>query len=69
MKSYIFWAVTPCSPLKINRHFGGTCNLHLQGRGINQARNQYGAGGKQSSGFGLFYYPEDGGDMFLRNIG
>jgi hypothetical protein len=27
-----FWEIMPCSPLKINRYFGGTCLLHLQGR-------------------------------------
>jgi hypothetical protein len=31
MKSTIFWDITPCSPLKVNRRFGGTCRLHLQG--------------------------------------
>jgi hypothetical protein len=30
LKISIFWDVTPCSPLKVNRHFGGTCRLHLQ---------------------------------------
>jgi hypothetical protein len=30
----------PCSPLKINGRFGGTCCLHLQGRRISQARKQ-----------------------------
>jgi hypothetical protein len=25
MKSCIFWDMTPCSPLKINRRFRGTC--------------------------------------------
>jgi hypothetical protein len=29
VKSSIFWDITPCSPLKINRRFGGTCHLHL----------------------------------------
>jgi hypothetical protein len=24
MKAYIFWNITPCSPLKVNRPFGGT---------------------------------------------
>jgi hypothetical protein len=24
MGSYIFWDITPCSPLKVNRLFGGT---------------------------------------------
>jgi hypothetical protein len=33
MKIPIFWDITPCSPLKVNRRFWGTCRLHLQGRG------------------------------------
>jgi hypothetical protein len=32
MKSIIFWDITPCSPSSLNRHFGGTYRLHLQGR-------------------------------------
>jgi hypothetical protein len=27
MKNSIFWDITPCSPLKVNRRFGGTCRL------------------------------------------
>jgi hypothetical protein len=27
MKSSIFWDITPCSPLKFNRRFGGICRL------------------------------------------
>jgi hypothetical protein len=38
MKSTIFWDITPCSPLKVNRRFGGTYCLHLQGRRISRAR-------------------------------
>jgi hypothetical protein len=34
MKSSIFWDTTPCSPLKVNRRFGGTCRVHVQGRRI-----------------------------------
>jgi hypothetical protein len=30
LKSDIFWDITPCSPLKVNRRFGGWCRLHLQ---------------------------------------
>jgi hypothetical protein len=41
MKRFVFWDITPCSPLKVNRRFGGTCRIHLQGRRINQARNQH----------------------------
>jgi hypothetical protein len=40
MKSSIFWDITPCSPLKVNRRFGGTCRLHLQDRRISRERNQ-----------------------------
>jgi hypothetical protein len=29
MKSTIFWDLTSCSPLKVNRRFGGTYRLHL----------------------------------------
>jgi hypothetical protein len=32
MKSSDFWDTTPCRPLKVNGHFGGTCRLHLHGR-------------------------------------
>jgi hypothetical protein len=31
MKSYIFWDITPCSLLKVNQCFGGTCRVHVQG--------------------------------------
>jgi hypothetical protein len=40
MRSSIFWDVTPRSTLKVNRRFGGTYLLRLQGRRIRQARNQ-----------------------------
>jgi hypothetical protein len=39
MKSTIFWDITPCSPLEVNRRFGGTYSRHLQGR-ISRARYQ-----------------------------
>jgi hypothetical protein len=32
LKGTIFWDITPCSPLRFNRRFGGTYRLHLQGR-------------------------------------
>jgi hypothetical protein len=46
---YIVWDITPCSPLKVNRHFGGIYHLQLQARRISRARNQREAGSKQSS--------------------
>jgi hypothetical protein len=41
MKCSVFCDITPCSPLKVNRQFGGTCRLHLQGRRISRARKQH----------------------------
>jgi hypothetical protein len=67
MKSYLFWDITPCSPLKVNRRFGGTYRLHLQGRGMSRARNQRES--RWQAELGLLSDPEDGGDMFLRNAG
>jgi hypothetical protein len=45
MKNSIFWDITLCSPVKINRRFGGTDRLHPQGRSVSQARNYPGDSG------------------------
>jgi hypothetical protein len=37
MESSIFWNLMPCSPLKVNSRFEGTCRLHLQCRRISKA--------------------------------
>jgi hypothetical protein len=42
MKSSIFWDITPCRPLEVNRGYGGTCRLHLQGWRTIQERNHRG---------------------------
>jgi hypothetical protein len=34
MKRTVFWDITLCSPLKVNRCFGGTYHRHLQGQRI-----------------------------------
>jgi hypothetical protein len=48
MKISAFFDTTPCSPLKINRHFEGTCRLHCQDRRISEERNCSESGIKQS---------------------
>jgi hypothetical protein len=40
-RSSVLQDTTLCSPLKVNRHFRGTCRLRLQGWRITQARNQH----------------------------
>jgi hypothetical protein len=56
----------PCSPIKVNQRFGRTYHTHLQCQRINQA------GSKKSFAcyllhagflFGLFFDPENGGDV------
>jgi hypothetical protein len=32
MRGTIFWDITPCSPLKVNRRFGGTHRILPEGR-------------------------------------
>jgi hypothetical protein len=64
-----YGTITPCSLLKVNRRFVGTCRLHLHDRRISQARNQHEAVSKLA-GFllVLLFYPGDRSDMFLRNV-
>jgi hypothetical protein len=74
MKSTIFWDIRSCSPMSVNRRFGGTYRLHLQDRRISRARNQFASRALLApcfhAGFllGLLFDPEDGVDMFFRNI-
>jgi hypothetical protein len=46
LKSSVFWKITTCSPLEVNRRFGGACRLHLQGRTIIHERHHREAGSK-----------------------
>jgi hypothetical protein len=43
IKITIFWDITPCSPLNVNRRFGGTYRLQLQGQRISLERKQRGS--------------------------
>jgi hypothetical protein len=42
------WVITLCIPVKVIRHFGGTCRLHLQVRRVHQLRKQHEAGSNRS---------------------
>jgi hypothetical protein len=65
MKNAAFWDVAPCGSCK-NRQSGGTCSLHLQGKKYACKKNV----GLLLTLFSLayFFYFEDGGDTFLRNV-
>jgi hypothetical protein len=62
-KSYIVWDIMPCSSLKINRCFGGTCRLHFQDSKISRTRNQLEAIIKHRSA--CYLLNAAGSDMFL----
>jgi hypothetical protein len=72
MRSPVFWDVTSCSPVKVNRHYGGTCRLYLQCQRVSQAKDQHEAGRLCLLPIGvllrLLFDPVDGGDVFLRNV-
>jgi hypothetical protein len=61
VEEYCLLGYKPCSPLKVNRRFGGTHRLQHSPLLASCFH----------TGFllGLFFDPEDGGDMFLRNVG
>lgn len=64
LKCMVFSVVMLCS-------FGGTYDLHFQGRTISQTGGKLSCLPPASAGFllGLLFYPKDGGDMFLEEIG
>jgi hypothetical protein len=75
MKSSAFWDITPCSPMKSNRHFGETSRLNLQSRKIRQAKIEHEAVSKESPltassrVLALFLNNIEEGELFLRNVG
>jgi hypothetical protein len=48
----------PCSLLEMNRRFGGILCLYLEGTRVNETRNRYDTGNKQS-----FRHVQDGGTL------
>jgi hypothetical protein len=71
MKSYTVWDIMPCSPLKVNRSFGGKCHLDLHGGGISKQETRVKKAAILHAGLLLasFFEPEEGGDIFPRNVG
>jgi hypothetical protein len=57
IKNSIFCRITPRSPLKVNLRFEGACRLHVQNLFYVDFL------------LGLFPYLEDGGDIFLEDVG
>jgi hypothetical protein len=59
MKRSVFWGVTKCSPVKVNRRFGRIFLLHLEDQRVREVRNQEYADNKRILKMG---------DMFHRNV-
>jgi hypothetical protein len=59
MKSSNFLDITPCSPVKVNKHFGGICRFYLQAL----LATCFHIGLL----LGSFFEPEDGDDMLAFN--
>jgi hypothetical protein len=67
MKNAVFWDVAPCRSY-VSRHFWGTYCLHLVGRKIRE-RGTCVSRWLQTAHPREFYYREEGGHTFLRNVG
>jgi hypothetical protein len=62
MKTSIFWHITPCSPVKFNRHCEGIYYVHVKGWIISQAEDKGGTFLRKFVDFHLTtrrYIPED----------
>jgi hypothetical protein len=69
MKKAVFWVVAPCK-CGVNRRFGGTYKKILWRRDRQNRLLATVLSVSSPADFLIFsFYPEDGGDMFLRNIG
>jgi hypothetical protein len=68
MKSSIFWDITPYIQLKIIGYWEGSRRFHLHGRRINQTKPSACYLFRGGFLFGLFFDPEDVGDVFLLNV-
>jgi hypothetical protein len=68
LKKTLFWDMAPCRYC-VNRRFGGTYRLHLQSTRKNKKIRERGTSWFFACGFSFFFYPEDGDDTFLRNVG
>jgi hypothetical protein len=66
LKSFVFLDVKPHNPLKFKWRFGRTLSFHLQIKYCAKQETTM----KEVSGFLLWLIlrPEDGGDLFLRNV-
>jgi hypothetical protein len=60
MKSTIFWDITPCRRLSVNRRFGGTYCLHIHGRRNKFSKKPASKRLTLNGLHGLTYIPEDG---------
>jgi hypothetical protein len=67
--SFLFWDITPYSPLKVNRRFGRTCWLRLHGRRISRARkhreSRWRAEQSACRNFGLYRKQEGNGGQWV----
>jgi hypothetical protein len=69
MKSSIFWDITSCGSLNVNRRFGGTYRIRLQSRRVYCAHFTPYLPLIAPFLLWLLSDPKHGGDTFLRNVG
>jgi hypothetical protein len=68
MKYTIFWDVTPSRMVEVHQCFGGTYCLHIQSKEVMSKKRAASEALLAGCLLGLLFDPEDGGNMFLRNL-
>lgn len=62
IKIPVFWDIMPLSPAKVNQRFGGIFDQHFQGFKVSKGKKPASKTGS------LVCNPEDGDDVFLRDV-
>jgi hypothetical protein len=61
IKRSVYWDITPCSPVRASRRFGGT-HVYFLGQRVSQESNQ-------QVSLSALVKPQSEGSTFLRNVG
>jgi hypothetical protein len=66
LKNSVLWDIMPCNPMKVSCCFGSSI---FKAETEPNKKRALSRRSRPDFLLGLFFYPEDGSDMFIRNVG